>query len=382
MNLHARFVCGSLLWTAILCLVLGANQSLAAKNFDAKITKFSVKTKMLIGKTYTAKVTVRNNGAVTWNSSHQLNLVSTGNAKNAWKYSGGRLGEAERIAPGDSKTFNVKITAPGRTGIYGLQFQVLQGSNTISSNSKTKMIVVETRVNRVKFISQLLPEKMETNQTNAIVIQFRNNGSSTWTRKSNYKLGLKSRKGIWNESTIRMDKNLVVPPGEIATFQFNLKSPNKAGVYPIQWQMKKGNRWFGEPTPELKIDVSEAKSSSGAEFIYQDIPGIQKMGKLFTVMNRGDIYPVTVTFKNTSKEKWSPGRVALGAQNPASSLTWSLDRIDLKPNESIKPGGIKSFSFKIIAPLQPGIYNFQWQMMKGFNQWIGEKSENVSVTVK
>ena len=244
------------------------------------------------------------------------------------------------------------------------------------------MIVVENRINRVKFISQLLPEKMQTNQTYSIVVQFRNNGSSTWSRKKNYKLGLMSRRGVWSESTIRIGKNTVIPPGDIVTFQFNLKSPEKPGLYPIQWRMKKGNKWFGEPTPELKVEVSEALSSSGAEFIYQNVPGTQKLGELFTVLNRGDIYPVSVTFKNTSDTNWTPGRVALGSQNPPGSMTWSIDRIDLKKSDVIRPGEIKSFSFQLIAPLQPGIYNFQWQMLKGFNTWIGEKSDNIAITVK
>ena len=354
----------------------------AASQFEAKISKVSVKTKMLLGKTYTAKITVRNTGAATWTTNSGIKLVTTGNAKNTWNLRAGTIGSGERIAPGDKKTFSIKVTAPNRTGIYGLQFQMMRNGNTMSSNSKAKMIVVENRVNRVKFISQLLPERMETGQKYSIVIQYRNNGTSTWSRNNNYKLALNSRRGIWDTSTVRMDKTTVVSPGNIVTFQFDLVAPNKPGRYPIQWRMKKGNKWFGEPTPELKVEVSESKSSSGAEFVYQNVPGVQKLGKLFTVLNRGDIYPVSITFKNTSNTNWTPGRVALGAQNPPGSMNWSVDRIDLKSTEIIRPGEIKSFSFKIIAPLQPGIYNFQWQMLKGFNSYIGEKSENISITVK
>ncbi|MDH3325973.1 MAG: NBR1-Ig-like domain-containing protein [Gammaproteobacteria bacterium] len=354
----------------------------AAVNYDAKIDKVSIKTKMLVGRSYTAKVTVSNTGASTWTKSSNIKLVTTGNAKNAWKYSAGTLSRDERIPPGNSKTFEITLTAPNRTGIYGIQFQSLQDGNTMSSNSKAKMIVVEDRANRVKFISQLLPEKMETSQEYAVVIQFRNNGTSTWSRHNNYKLGLKSLQEVWNTSTELLGKNTVIPPGQIGTFQFNLKAPDKAGHFPIQWQMKKGNKSFGEPTPKLMVEVSESKSSSGAEFVYQNVPGTQKLGALFTVLNRGEIYPVDVTFKNTSDKNWTPGHVALGAQNPANSMNWSVDRIELKSSDTILPGEIKSFSFKIIAPLKPGIYNFQWQMLRGFKTWIGEKSENISITVK
>jgi len=240
----------------------------------------------------------------------------------------------------------------------------------------------EDKAYRLKFISQLLPEKMETNQTYAIAIQFRNNGTAIWSKQNKVRLALKSRGGVWNRASIRLRNNQTISPGDIVTFQFNLKAPDKPGLYPIQWRMKHGNKWFGKPTPELKVEVVESKSSSGAEFIYQDVPGTQKMGQLFSVLSRGDIYPVTVTFKNTSNSNWTAGRVALGSQNPPGSMTWSMDRIDLKNNETIKPGEIKSFSFKIIAPLQPGIYHFQWQMLKGLNSWFGEKSENIVITVK
>ena len=370
------------LFASFMLLIICSSNLYAATNFEAKISKVNVASKMLIGKTYTAKVTVRNTGQSTWTSASNISLVTTGNAKNTWNINPGNLSQGERIQPGDTKTYSFRVTAPGRTGIYGIQFQMIHAGNTMSGNSKTKMIVVESRSNRVKFISQLLPEKMETSKEYAVVVQFHNNGSSTWSRRNNYKLGLVSRRGIWNTSTIRMGKNTVVPPGDIATFQFNLKAPDKPGDYPIQWRMKKGNKWFGEPTPKLTVEVKESNSSSGAEFIHQKVPGTQEMGQLFTVLERGNIYPVTVTFKNTSDENWTPGRVALGSQNPASSMHWSTDRIDLKSNETIHPGEIKSFSFKIIAPLLPGIYNFQWQMMKGFNSWIGEKSENISITVK
>jgi len=366
---------------ALISLILITN-NVQAKDFEARIESVKIKTKMLVGRTYTAKVSIKNTGASTWNSAHRIKLVTTGNAKNAWKYKVGILGDRERIAPGDIKKFEIKLTAPDRTGIYGIQFQVMHGGNTVSSNSKAKMVVVENRSNRVKFISQLLPETMETNQEYSVMIQFKNNGSSTWTRKKNFKLGLKTGRNIWNTTIVNMVRSMVVPPGEVVTFQFNLKAPAKAGVYNIQWQMKKGNVWFGEPTPKLKVEVNEPKSSSGAEFIYQNVPGVQKIGKLFTVMNRGDIYPVSVTFKNTSQEDWTSGHFSLSAQNPPASLTWSVDRVELKNNDVIKPNEIKSFSFKIIAPLQPGIYNFQWQMLKGFNNWIGEKSDNISITVK
>ncbi|MDH5256794.1 MAG: NBR1-Ig-like domain-containing protein, partial [Gammaproteobacteria bacterium] len=223
-------------WLSVLLFTLSSASLHAAVNFEAKITRVDLKTKMLMGRSYTAKVTVTNISSSTWTSGSNIKLISTGNAKNAWNHSPGTLKNGERIGPGDNKTFEIQLTAPDRTGIYGIQFQLTRGGNTISSNSKAKMIVVEDKVNRVKFISQLLPEKMETGQEYAVVVQFRNNGTSTWSRNRDYQLGLKSQKDVWNTSIERIGKNSTIAPGEIVTFQFNLKAPDKSGIYPIQWQ--------------------------------------------------------------------------------------------------------------------------------------------------
>jgi hypothetical protein len=181
---------------------------------------------------------------------------------------------------------------------------------------------------------------------------------------------------------VKLNRREIVPPGDIATFRFKLKAPGKPGEYPIQWRMQKGNLPFGEETPVQKVNVTKSKIKKGSEFIYQNVPGLNKSGQLYTILKAGDVYPVTLTFKNSSKKTWRQGLIALSAQNPENNMTWSVDRVELHKNEVIKPGGIKTFNFKIITPLEPGIYNFQWQMLEGLNNWIGSKSENISITVK
>ena len=379
MNISFKKSIGFILFTflALICLSLQAEVAL-----DGEITKIQINKKMLVNRNYSAKISVRNTGSLTWTKGSNISLSATSKTNDLWNISRTPLDSGDNIKPGDIKVFKVNIKALSRTGIYSLQFELRENGNTFGEKSKTQNIVVENRINRVKFISQLLPNTMSAGEDYSIVVQFKNNGSSTWTRKKGYKLQLVSKKKGWNISTIKMAKGDVVPPGEIATFRFKLQAPNKTGKYPIQWQMQKGKVPFGENTPVQNVTIKESLTKKGAEFIYQNVPGLNKTGNLFAILDAGEVYPVTLTFKNNSDKIWRQGIMALSSQKPENNMTWSVDRIEFRKNESIKPGGIKTFNFKIITPLEPGIYNFQWQMVEGFNKWVGAKSENIVITVK
>ncbi len=354
----------------------------AENALDGQVIGVVVDKKMLINKHYTATVTVKNTGVITWTKKSKITLAATSKTNSLWKIPHAELSKNEKVQPGDTKKFKMPIKALSRAGIFSLQFEMQKGNIAFGKKSKTHNIIVETRSNRVKFISQLLPNTMATGKTYPTVVQFKNNGTSTWSASSRYRLRLISKRNIWNVTHIPLNKKDIIPPGKIATFQVKLTAPNKPGNYPIQWRLQKGNTFFGEPTPAQKVRVTQNKAGEHAEFIYQNIPGLNKSGKLFSVLNAGTVYPVTLTFKNNSEKTWKYGSVSLRAKNQKNNMTWSVDRIELNKNESIKPGGLKTFNFNIISPLSPGIYYFQWQMMEGAHKNIGEKSENITVTVK
>jgi len=379
MNISVKYRFGFLL---VMLLTFTSFNIQAEKALDAIISKVKISQKMLIKKNYTASITVRNTGASTWTRANGFGLAATSKTNGLWNIPRTQLEPNERIKPGDTKVFKINVQALSRTGIYSLQFEMQKSGKSFGEKSKTQNIVVETRTNRVKFISQLLPNTMAADESYSIVVQFKNNGTSTWTRDAGYKLRLISKKKVWNISRVKMSKGDIVTPGDIATFRFKLKAPSKMGTYPIQWRMQRGRVYFGETTPVQNITITKSKVKKGAEFVYQNVPGLNKSGKLYAILNAGEVYPVTLTFKNTSEKTWRQGLMALNAQKPENNMTWSVDRVEFRKNESVKPGGIKTFNFKIITPLEPGIYNFQWQMVEGFNNWIGAKSENIAITVK
>lgn len=364
-------------------LLLTINSPLhAAEAYDAFITKVAVPEKMILGRNQRIKVTIKNTGSSFWNRGSNISLGLTSDTNKDWRASSIAIARDETIKPDETKTVTFLLNSVPQTGVYSLQFELRRDGKPFGQKSLVKNVVVETRSNRVDFISQLLPNTMNAGQKYSIVVQLRNEGTVNWTRDKGYKLGLKSSRNIWSVTEILLDKKDVIAPGETATFRIDLQAPNEPGIYDIQWQMQRWSKWFGEPTPKQQVAVSESSSLTGAEFVYQRIPELKQGNKPYAIVERGAIVSVNVTFKNTSDEVWTEGRYSLNSQNPPNNLTWSVDRIDLKPGENIRPGQIKAFNFKVIAPLKPGIYHFQWQMVQGFNTWIGEKSEDVVITVK
>ncbi len=370
------------LFTIALLITFISHSIQAEEGYDAFISKVDVAKKMLFGHSYDAKVTVTNTGAALWSGENEVSLALTSASNRRWNIDPLLIQPDEVIRPGDSKTFSFPLSILPKPGVYSMQFEMRQANNTFGQQSPVVNTVIETQGNRAALVSQLMPDTMNAGQKYSVVVQFRNEGSISWKRDDGYQLGLINGDKHWKLSSVRLVENDIVPSGSIATFRFDLIAPKKAGNYPIQWQMQRWNNNFGEITPVQRVNIIESVSQSGAEFIHQKVPGMRHTGGPFAIVKKGDIVPVSVTFKNTSDEVWAAGHYSLHSQNPANNLNWSIDHIELKSDETIKPGQIKTFNFNVMAPLKPGIYHFQWQMVKGFKAWAGEKSENVVITVK
>lgn len=114
------------------------------------------------------------------------------------------------------------------------------------------------------------------------------------------------------------------------------------------------------------------KSPMTAQFISQEIP---------TKLTIGQIATASITLKNNGTQIWSSEEYKLGAQNPMDNNTWRRPRVRLEDGELIKPGESVNFIFEITAPNSPGIYNFQWQMVREYVSWFGDFTPNVKINV-
>jgi len=98
-------------------------------------------------------------------------------------------------------------------------------------------------------------------------------------------------------------------------------------------------------------------------------------------MTAGQTYSVSLTMKNTGSENWTPARgVVLCPINSYDNRTWA-GRQSLDINQTVSYGQQKTFTFNVTAPTAPGIYNFQWQMLRSTSTLFGLPTTNVVVTV-
>jgi len=231
-----------------------------------------------------------------------------------------------------------------------------------------------------RFISQLVPESVAAGQEFNILIQYRNISGQTWQSKDGIILQASKSKG-WGNKQIKMQEK-TVRKGGLATFQMTLKAPLKAGSYPFQWQLRNVRHgWRAAKTPELLIKVNQFDRAMQSKFLIQKIPRLQKGNEFFAILKRGQVYPVTLIFKNRGTQRWPANRVSLNIKHRQDNSVWSVNRVSMKAHENIAPGEVKAFHFNIIAPLEPGIYPFQWQLKNG-PSWFGEPSDKVTITVQ
>ena len=242
------------------------------------------------------------------------------------------------------------------------------------------LIPVSANAAEARFISQLVPENVSSTQSFTVILQFRNTSGSHWSN-ADAPVVESIKPTDWGSRQIKMQEK-TVRRGEIATFQATLKAPYKPGTYSFQWQIKSHQQgWRDAKSPAINIHVKQDDPALLSEFMIQKFPGLKKGNEYFAIVKRGEVYPITLIFKNRGTKSWSAPEIELMLKNRQDISIWSITHVPLKANESIAPGEVKAFHFNIIAPLKPGIYPFQWQLRRG-PTWFGQPSDMVTVTVQ
>ena len=96
----------------------------------------------------------------------------------------------------------------------------------------------------------------------------------------------------------------------------------------------------------------------------------------------GHTYQVNLTFLNNGSQPWEEDRFySLGSVNPIDNNIWGFGRVMMNDEEIIYPGQERKFSFFVTAPLNTGVYNFQWQMLHEPVERFGSLSDNLQINV-
>ncbi len=103
--------------------------------------------------------------------------------------------------------------------------------------------------------------------------------------------------------------------------------------------------------------------------------------KIPSSMLAGQSYGVSVSMMNIGSTTWMPTTLHnLGSQDPEDNEMWGMGRV-IMPVASAAPGDTVEFVWTVTAPLTPGSYAFQWEMVQDGVEHFGDFSPLVTVTV-
>ena len=219
-------------------------------------------------------------------------------------------------------------------------------------------------------LMQLVPDQVKSGEQFTVLMQIRNSGTTTWSAAKGYRLASRT-KNSWGKSAVAIEEGKRIAPGETVTFKFQATAPLGSASHPFQWQMRKGNMWFGQSSSKVTINVADYKGiPDDSDFVYQNIPA-----EMFT----SQVYTAVIHFKNVGHTAWMPGLYQLKPTQTQDSLVWGIDQVDLKA--IVRPGEFYTFRFNVIAPSTPGTYPFQWRMHHNSGGNFGDVSEQTSINV-
>jgi len=113
-----------------------------------------------------------------------------------------------------------------------------------------------------------------------------------------------------------------------------------------------------------------AAADDNSSFTSQSVPTSARAGTRVTV---------SLTFRNTGTTSWKvSGGYVLGSPDPANSANWQVSSVALP--SPVEPGSSVTFTFRVSAPITPGIYDFHWQLAHG-TTFFGATSANVAIKV-
>lgn len=114
------------------------------------------------------------------------------------------------------------------------------------------------RVNDATFVAQEVSTTMEPGKAYDVSITIRNNGTSTWSPTTFFRLGSQGPQDNmkWGLSRVELDPGELLAPGMSREFRFSVLAPSIPGTYTFQWRMLQEEvGWFGEATPDVTVSV-------------------------------------------------------------------------------------------------------------------------------
>ena len=178
----------------------------------------------------------------------------------------------------------------------------------------------------------------------------------------------------YNEN-ISANPEFVNGEGEVSGLDFHLSEDSRC-IDAATW----------EGAPETGLDGNSRPQGSGydmgayeyplpelAEFIAQNAP---------SVLAPGETREVRIKMKNLGSVAWTDASGHQLGDVATTETIWGVSRVNLDAAKPVEQNELTSFTFTVTAPDLPGVYDFQWRMIREpEGKWFGEKSDLLKIEV-
>jgi hypothetical protein len=172
----------------------------------------------------------------------------------------------------------------------------------------------------------------------------------------------------------------VVPPGGTGTFTFKVRAPGTPGAYRIDLALvADGVAWLEHQGVYVVVNSDGGFHSA---WVAQTPWPVLRGGELSA--------PITVVLRNTGHVGWIKGsarEMHLGVVGDDRSwadfgLDWPApDRVAVQTESAVQSGDLGSFTFRMRAPDQPGVYALRLRPVVDGVTWLEDQGVFVQFTV-
>lgn len=241
---------------------------------------------------------------------------------------------------------------------------------TATFGASVQQIIHVQPNNDAQFDSQTVPTNMVAGQSYPVTVKFKNTGGSTWFLGSGYKLQSQNPTDNTTWGSNRLALSYSVAPGGTGIFTGTVIAPSTAGTYNFQWKPIEDSISLGFGTQSPNVAVTVAVAADAARYI-------SKTGA--TTVYAGSDFYVQNTMQNVGTNSWT---TAGGYSLYSLNTNWGPSRAMFIPGStpSVAPGAQVTFTKLCTAPITPGVYPMQWQMLHG-PTLFGDKTQGINMTV-
>lgn len=225
---------------------------------DSDFVSLNVPTSMVAGQTYTAKVSLLNNGYSTWIRPTWYLRSENPGGNNTWGITGASLAPIDSISSGIQKNFSFKVFAPMDAGAYNFQWRMRQAAiGSFGDFTPNASINVTVAANAARFLTMTgAPVSVAAGASFPVTVTMRNVGTNPWTDASGHKLRAATSTTNWGVTGVSMAGGDNVTRGGDKSFSFMATAPVAPGTYTMQWRMHSGSSFFGDPGSAKSIIVA------------------------------------------------------------------------------------------------------------------------------